>query len=151
MRPFPILVQALDRVRELYATNGDYKYANDQLKSIRQDILVRLLFLCMQFEIWRFQTQEIRNEFSVSAYEEHVLLAIKHKDREEFNQSQQQLKALYDKVRAPRRLIFTAYRLLYYVYVESESGRLQTKFANCSTFYCFFRFRCNQVAAKILS
>lgn len=68
------------------------------------------------------QTQDIRNGFSVAAYEEHVLLAIKHKDREEFNQSQQQLKALYDRVKAPKRLVFTAYRLLYYVYVEAESG-----------------------------
>jgi len=101
-----VLCQALDRVRQVYSKTGDYTYANDQLKSIRQDIL----------------TQDIRNGFAISAYEEHVRLAIKHKDREEFNQSQQQLKVLYERFRdSPNRLEFTAYRLLYYIYVEGES------------------------------
>ncbi|KAI6197033.1 PCI domain-containing protein [Aphelenchoides besseyi] len=113
VRPFNVLVKSLDRVRERYRETGDYTYANDQLKSIRQDLI----------------TQDIRNEFAISVYEEHVLLAIQHKDREEFNQSQQQLKVLYQKLTSsPNRLQFTAYRLLYYVYVESESDATELLF-----------------------
>ncbi|KAI6242744.1 PCI domain-containing protein [Aphelenchoides fujianensis] len=105
VRPRHILEQSLELVRQRYAERGDYTYANDQLKSIRQDII----------------TQDIRDDFAVSVYEEHVLLAIKHKDREEFNQSQQQLKSLYVNMRdSPNRLTFTAYRLLYYVYLLSK-------------------------------
>ena len=109
-----------------------------EVYSSRFNRMFGCFFRHMRLAIANFQTQDIRNGFSVSAYEEHVLLAIKHKDREEFNQSQQQLKVLYDNVNAPRRLIFTAYRLLYYVYVESESGKLQNKFMICSTFIAFF-------------
>ncbi|KAI6220586.1 PCI domain-containing protein [Aphelenchoides fujianensis] len=106
VRPLHVLEKSLKAVRKRYEEKGDYTYANDQLKSIRQDIL----------------TQDIRNDFAIEVYEEHVLLAIKHKDREEFNQSQQQLKNLYENEKKSRnRLKFTAYRLLYYVYVEGES------------------------------
>ncbi|CAD5219671.1 unnamed protein product [Bursaphelenchus xylophilus] len=107
VRPYHILRRALEHVLRVYREkNDDYHYANDQLKSIRQDIL----------------TQDIRNEFAIQVYEEHALLAIKHKDREELNQAQNQLKVLYETLSsAPNRWRFTSYRLLYYAYVESES------------------------------
>ncbi|KAI6187688.1 SAC3-GANP domain-containing protein [Aphelenchoides besseyi] len=113
VRPGHILVKSLERVRQRYQETGDYTSANDQLKSIRQDLI----------------TQDIRTDFAVSAYECHVLLAIKHKDREEFNQSQQQLKVLYQNLtKSPNRLTFTAYRLLYYVYIEGESDATELLF-----------------------
>ncbi|KAI6214645.1 SAC3-GANP domain-containing protein [Aphelenchoides besseyi] len=113
VRPCHILVKSLERVRQRYQETGDYTSANDQLKSIRQDLI----------------TQDIRTAFAISAYECHVLLAIKHKDREEFNQSQQQLKVLYQNLtKSPNRLTFTAYRLLYYVYIEGESDATELLF-----------------------
>ncbi|CAD5213515.1 unnamed protein product [Bursaphelenchus okinawaensis] len=111
VRPYHILRRALDHVLRVYRDKkNDYHYANDQLKSIRQDIL----------------TQDIRNEFAIDVYEQHALLAIKHKDREEFNQAQNQLKVLYENIQsAVNRWKFTAYRLIYYAYVESELDAIE--------------------------
>lgn len=50
---------------------------------------------------------------------------MENKDREEFNQCQNQLKQLYEEVPdCPNRWEFTSYRMLYYIYMENFLGML---------------------------
>ncbi|KAI1729993.1 SAC3/GANP family domain-containing protein [Ditylenchus destructor] len=104
IRPLSILVEALGLVKEKYRQSSDYRYASDQLKSIRQDLMI----------------QNIRNEFTVLVYESNARVCLENKDREEFNQCQNQLKLLYKEVNnCPNRWEFTSYRLLYYIYMNN--------------------------------
>jgi hypothetical protein len=40
VRPLRVLVRALEMVKVNYKANAEYRYASDQLKSIRQDLMV---------------------------------------------------------------------------------------------------------------
>ncbi|KAI3414217.1 SAC3/GANP/Nin1/mts3/eIF-3 p25 [Globodera pallida] len=88
VRPLNVLKVSLENVKDKYKQSNDYRYASDQLKSIRQDLMI----------------QNIRNDFTVSVYEANARVALEKRDREEFNQCQNQLKQLY--------------RLLYYIYMR---------------------------------
>lgn len=55
-----MLERAFAFVMEKYRTNKDWSYISDQLKSIRQDLMV----------------QSIRNDFTVLVYEENARLAL---------------------------------------------------------------------------
>ncbi|CAG9533345.1 unnamed protein product [Cercopithifilaria johnstoni] len=104
VRPLKILEKALKLVQQKYATNRDYTYANDQLRSIRQDLMI----------------QCIRTDFTVNVYETNARIALEQGDREEFNQCQSQLKLLYKELPdSPNRYEFTSYRLLYYISVAN--------------------------------
>ncbi|KAL3098962.1 hypothetical protein niasHS_000950 [Heterodera schachtii] len=104
IRPQDVLKVALENVKEKYKQNNGYRYASDQLKSIRQDLMI----------------QNIRKNFTVSVYETNARVALENRDREEFNQCQNQLKQLYKQVSSgcPNRWEFTSYRLLYYIYMR---------------------------------
>ncbi|VDO40662.1 unnamed protein product [Brugia timori] len=104
VRPLKILEKALKLVQQKYATNRDYTYANDQLRSIRQDLMI----------------QCIRTDFTVNVYETNARIALEQGDREEFNQCQSQLKLLYKELPdSPNCHEFTSYRLLYYISVAN--------------------------------
>ncbi|WVZ68270.1 hypothetical protein U9M48_017229 [Paspalum notatum var. saurae] len=92
VRPEDVLDKALHMVE---TSEKNYLYKCDQLKSIRQDLMV----------------QRIQNKLTVKVYETHARLAIQCGDLPEYNQCQSQLKRLYGVVKGCN-LEFSAYNLL---------------------------------------
>lgn len=100
VRPEHVLKQSLEHVVKKHKQDGDYKWACNQLKSIRQDLTV----------------QHIHNALTVEVYETHARMAIQHQDSVEFHQCQAQLIILYDKELPGHVCEFLAYRILYYLH-----------------------------------
>lgn len=107
IRSLPILKKSFQFVLDKYSKTNDYRYICDQLKAIRQDLTV----------------QVIKNEFTIQVYETHGRIAIKNKDRDEFNQCQSQLKSLYEMVNESstrnNSAEFVGYRLIYNMLTKS--------------------------------
>lgn len=78
VRPLPVLIKALVHVKSQYIQHEDFEWANEQLKSIRQDVTV----------------QHIRNKFVLDVYETHARLLVEHGDLNEFHQCQCMIQSL---------------------------------------------------------
>mmetsp|Transcript_6897 Transcript_6897/g.9912 ORF Transcript_6897/g.9912 Transcript_6897/m.9912 type:complete len:500 (-) Transcript_6897:461-1960(-) len=80
VRPLHILRLAFEHVKKTYVESEDYEWANEQIKSIRQDITI----------------QGIRNDFVLRVYEMHARLSLECGDLNEFNQCQSRLRSLME-------------------------------------------------------
>eukprot|EP00536_Pseudo-nitzschia_multiseries_P005541 jgi/Psemu1/190754/e_gw1.104.56.1 len=78
VRPLQVLRKSLSHVKAHYIQNEDFDFANEQLKSIRQDITV----------------QHLRNNFVLEVYETHSRILLENGDLNEFNQCQTMIKSL---------------------------------------------------------
>lgn len=108
IRPLSVLKKSLNYCLKKFAKNNDYDYICEQLRSIRQDLLV----------------QRIEDEFCVKVYETHSILAIKHHDLENLNQSMTSLETLYGLNFGVFDHIckFYGYRILYLIGVDDING-----------------------------
>ena len=98
VRPEEILKKSLKMLKQRWrAKSHDYAYICDQLRSIRQDMMV----------------QRIKNEFAVEVYETHARIALECRDIAHFNQCQTQLDELYVTGLKGHNEEFLAYRILY--------------------------------------
>ncbi|KAJ0971186.1 hypothetical protein J5N97_019145 [Dioscorea zingiberensis] len=113
VRPEDVLEKALQMVQ---ASEKNYLYKCDQLKSIRQDLTV----------------QRIRNELTVKVYETHARLALEAEDLPEYNQCQSQLKNLYAEGIKGNHMEFSAYHLLCMILHSNNKGDLLSSMARLS-------------------
>ncbi|XP_055345626.1 leukocyte receptor cluster member 8-like [Paramacrobiotus metropolitanus] len=109
VRPVYILEQALDLVKRKWKAEKEYRYAESQLKSMRQDLRVQHVF----------------SPFTVAVYETHARIALEVGDQAEFTQCLAQLEWLYDVLMktggggeqlvkgCEHRREFLSYRILY--------------------------------------
>lgn len=111
VRPEPVLRRALARLKRRFAETpveerqADYEaYMWTQLKAIRQDLLV----------------QHLWNDLVIDVYETHARIALECRDLNEYNQCQTQLMEHYRSGLQGSVYEFHAYRLLYYVYLQSN-------------------------------
>jgi SAC3/GANP family len=78
VRPLKVLQRSLVHIKNRYKQDEDFHWANEQLKSLRQDLTV----------------QRIRNRYVLSVYETHARILLEHGDLNEFNQCQTMLRSL---------------------------------------------------------
>lgn len=97
VRPENVLFESFQYIRKKWMSSRNYSYVTEQLKSIRQDLLI----------------QGIKNKFTVLVYETQCKISITECDLNEYNQCQTELFELYNYVDSPNKIEFVAYRLLY--------------------------------------
>jgi len=78
VRPLNVLRQSLKHIKEQYLKDEDFTWANEQLKSVRQDITV----------------QGLKSAFVLEVYETHARILLEHGDLNEFNQCQTMIHSL---------------------------------------------------------
>ena len=86
VRPLNILIKALSHVKSRFIKTEDFEWANEQLKSIRQDITV----------------QRIRHKFTLEVYETHARILLENGELNEFHQCQSMIRSLTMGPRGPR-------------------------------------------------
>lgn len=101
VRPVPVLKQAFALVRERWSRDGDWVYAGEMLRSIRQDLTVQI----------------VRDSFSVEVYEFCARAALEVGDFKQYDQCSTQLEDLHADASLGTSSVavreFLAYRLLY--------------------------------------
>lgn len=98
VRPLHVLVNAYDFVKNKYKETKDYKYILNQLKSIRQDMLL----------------QNIKNDFCVKVYETSTEISILNEDMENANITLSMLiRELYNTIHSENEYQFYRYYLIY--------------------------------------
>eukprot|EP00591_Stephanopyxis_turris_P009967 CAMPEP_0195506896 /NCGR_PEP_ID=MMETSP0794_2-20130614/434_1 /TAXON_ID=515487 /ORGANISM="Stephanopyxis turris, Strain CCMP 815" /LENGTH=465 /DNA_ID=CAMNT_0040633365 /DNA_START=209 /DNA_END=1606 /DNA_ORIENTATION=- len=78
VRPLPVLTRSLAHIKCKYAEEEDFEWANEQMKSLRQDLTV----------------QGFRNPFVLEVYEIHARMTLENGELNEFNQCQSMIKSL---------------------------------------------------------
>lgn len=99
VRPQPVLEKHLSNLKSSY-----YGHLNTQRK-VHKGKLRDYHWFCSQFKAIRqdLTVQRIQNGFAVEVYETHAKIALEEDDINEYNQSQTQLKELYDLIDRRRR------------------------------------------------
>ncbi|ORM42299.1 GTPase Der [Babesia sp. Xinjiang] len=82
VRPEPVLRRAFRHVFDTFMRTSNYRYIEEQFRSIRQDI----------------QVQHLRSPFVVKLYATNARVALVHGDLDQFNQCQTQLRHLHRRV-----------------------------------------------------
>lgn len=78
VRPLSVLKQSLAHIKKRFIDTEDFDWANEQLKSVRQDLTV----------------QGLKNEFVLEVYETHARIVLEYGALNEFNQCQTMIKSL---------------------------------------------------------
>jgi hypothetical protein len=78
IRPLSMLKKALAHIKREFIKNEDFEWANEQLKSLRQDLTV----------------QGIREKFVLEVYETHARILLEHGDLNEFQQCKTMIQTL---------------------------------------------------------
>eukprot|EP00922_Rhytidocystis_sp_ex-Travisia-forbesii_P039462 GHVS01058662.1.p1 GENE.GHVS01058662.1~~GHVS01058662.1.p1 ORF type:complete len:746 (+),score=128.86 GHVS01058662.1:118-2238(+) len=101
VRPEHVLRESFKLVMNKWNTEKNWRYCEEQFRSIRQDLTV----------------QGVKNEFALEVYESNARIALQNSDMGQFNQCQAQLPELYrilnKGLQGSHRAEFTCYRLLY--------------------------------------
>lgn len=107
-RPPEVLKKSLEFCLDKFHKTRNYEYIRDQLRSIRQDLIV----------------QDIEDEFSVLVYETVARLAIEHFDWDNFNQSLNPLESFYAQGLGKKENIaeISAYKIMYLVGFKDKTG-----------------------------
>lgn len=104
VRPKIILEESFTHIKKRWLKERNYTFICDQLKSIRQDLMV----------------QHIQDELTAQVYEAHARIALEMKDFSEFNQCQTQLRMLYESGVSGCVNEFLGYRILYSLLTKSR-------------------------------
>jgi len=102
---------ALGVIRKKWKGERDYRWCENQLKSLRQDLKV----------------QHIRDQLAVDTYELHARICLEVSDFSEYNQCQTALRSLYEETSKNRRneKEFVVYRILYLSVINDHTGFLR--------------------------
>ncbi|KAG0151814.1 hypothetical protein CROQUDRAFT_667797 [Cronartium quercuum f. sp. fusiforme G11] len=105
VRPLEVCKRTLEHLKNKWRIENNYGWVCDQFKSLRQDLTV----------------QRIKNEFTVSVYENHARIALEKADLGEFNQCTSQLRQLYKQGLKGHQEEFLGYYILYLIYSRNCS------------------------------
>lgn len=105
VRPESVLKKSLKMLKNKWKNReGEYRYFEEQFKSIRQDLTV----------------QHIKNKLCVKVYETHARIALESADLDHFNQCQTNLAELYSEGIKGHENEFLSYHLMYYVFNDMK-------------------------------